>query len=42
MCLSIGLERLRAYYVTRLSRTLAEYDIDIDPEMLRLLAQHHH
>lgn len=33
MSLAIDLERLGAYYVARLSSTLAEYGIDTDPEM---------
>lgn len=32
MCWSIPAERLREYYVARLSKTLTEYGIDTDPE----------
>lgn len=33
MCRPIDPERLREFYVSRLSKTLAEYGIDTDPEM---------
>lgn len=32
MCQPINPERLKAYYVTRLSKTLSEFGIEIDPE----------
>jgi hypothetical protein len=32
MCWPINPERLRGYYMARLSKTLAEYGIDTDPD----------